>query len=70
MRLARRAYEASRSQQLRFQGVFVNGGIDEVRCGQRGASFHTMRTHAGGAGGPARGAAPRRLLLRAAAGGR
>ncbi len=30
MRLARHVFEASRVQQLRFQGVFVNGGIDEV----------------------------------------
>ena len=31
VRLARRVYEASSNQQLRFQGVFVNGGVDEVR---------------------------------------
>lgn len=30
VRLARRVFEASRAQQLRFQGVFVNGGVDEV----------------------------------------
>lgn len=30
VRLARRVYEASSSQSLRFQGVFVNGGVDEV----------------------------------------
>ncbi|KAI3433414.1 hypothetical protein D9Q98_003229 [Chlorella vulgaris] len=29
VRLARHVFEASRVQQLRFQGVFVNGGIDE-----------------------------------------
>lgn len=36
MRLARRVFEASRAQQLRFQGVYVGGGVDEVRS--RGAS--------------------------------
>jgi hypothetical protein len=29
LQLARRVFEASSSQQLRFQGVFVNGGVDE-----------------------------------------
>ena len=33
MRLARRVYEASRVQQLRFQGAYVGGGVDEVRGG-------------------------------------
>ncbi len=36
VRLARRVYEASATQQLRFQGVFVNGGVDEVRAGLLG----------------------------------
>lgn len=31
MRLARQVFEASRAQQLRFQGVYVGGGVDEVR---------------------------------------
>ncbi len=30
VRLARTVFEASRGQALRFQGVFVNGGVDEV----------------------------------------
>lgn len=43
VRLARRVYEASQGQALRFQGVYVGGGVDEVRWG--------------GGGGPALGAA-------------
>lgn len=33
VRLARRVYEARRDSPLRFQGVFVGGGVDEVRAG-------------------------------------
>lgn len=33
MRLARHVHEASRQQLLRFQGVLVTGGVDEVRSG-------------------------------------
>jgi hypothetical protein len=38
VRLARRVYEASRAQQLRFQGVYVGGGVDEVRGGRLSAA--------------------------------
>lgn len=38
MRLARQLFEARRTQQLRFQGVYVGGGVDEVRRRAAGGS--------------------------------
>lgn len=53
LRLARHVFEASPAQQLRFQGVFVNGGVDEASdAGREGAAleFHHLlhRLPAGG----------------------
>ena len=42
VRLARRVYEASRAQQLRFQGVYVGGGVDEVRGRRLAAALQRL----------------------------